>query len=80
MNGPRLERVLERLVDTPVRGFVYEAAGTAPEAALAEGSRLVTHASTLWRIPLAVVETQPADGAEWAREMARAAGGLLGLR
>ena len=30
VHGPRLERMLERLVDTPVRGFVYEAArGTA---------------------------------------------------
>ena len=29
LNGPRLERLLEELVDTPVRAFVYEAAGTA---------------------------------------------------
>ena len=26
IHGPRLERLMERLVDTPVRGFVYEAA------------------------------------------------------
>ena len=26
IHGPRLERLLESLVDTPVRGFVYEAA------------------------------------------------------
>ena len=28
IHGPRLERMLEKLVDTPVRGFVYEAAGS----------------------------------------------------
>ena len=27
VHGPRLERLMEKLVDTPVRGFVYEAAG-----------------------------------------------------
>ena len=27
IHGPRLERLMEKLVDTPVRGFVYEAAG-----------------------------------------------------
>ena len=30
LHGPRLERLLEEIVDTPVRGFVYEAAGTVP--------------------------------------------------
>ncbi|MGH2953495.1 MAG: hypothetical protein ACRDK9_05665, partial [Solirubrobacterales bacterium] len=30
LHGSRLERVLEEIVDTPVRGFVYEAAGAAP--------------------------------------------------
>src|SRR3954451_4836062 len=28
IHGSRLERTLERLVDTPVRGFVYEASGS----------------------------------------------------
>ena len=38
VHGPRLERLLERLVDTPVRGFLYEAAGTVePEVAGGRG-------------------------------------------
>ena len=41
LHGPRLETFLERLVDTPVRGFVYEAAGTVGEDTLADGERLV---------------------------------------
>jgi uncharacterized protein YbjT (DUF2867 family) len=30
LHGPRLRTLLERLVDTPVRGVVYEAAGSIP--------------------------------------------------
>jgi hypothetical protein len=37
LHGPRLERVLEKLVDTPVRGFVYEAAGSVPPEHLERG-------------------------------------------
>lgn len=43
IHGPRLERLLEHLVETPVRGVLYE--GT--EA----GSQLVREASQRWRIP-----------------------------
>ena len=28
IHGPRLESLLEKLVDSPVRGFAYEAAGS----------------------------------------------------
>src|SRR5919198_1424978 len=35
LHGPRLERLLEEVVDTPVRGVVYEAAGSVPRGALA---------------------------------------------
>jgi nucleoside-diphosphate-sugar epimerase len=79
VNGPRLERVLERLVDTPVRGFVYEGAGSAPGDVLAGGSAAVRDAGRRWRIPVAVVATPPNKHADWAREMAAAARGLLGL-
>ncbi len=37
IHGPRLERVLEEIVDTPVRGFVYEAGGTVDESILDRG-------------------------------------------
>ena len=48
IHGPRLERLLEHLVETPVRGVVYE--GT--EA----GAEVVRHAERTWRIPVRVVE------------------------
>ncbi len=47
IHGPRLERLMEHLVDTPVRGVVYE--GTAG------GGEIVDDASRTWRIPVAVV-------------------------
>jgi hypothetical protein len=37
IHGPRLERLIERLVDSPLRGFVYEAAGTVPGRFLQQG-------------------------------------------
>ena len=46
IHGPRLERLLEHLVETPVRGVVYE--GT--EA----GAEIVQNAERTWRIPIRV--------------------------
>ena len=50
IHGPRLERLLEHLVETPVRGVVYE--GT--EA----GAEIVRAAERTWRIPVEVLETE----------------------
>jgi nucleoside-diphosphate-sugar epimerase len=66
LNGPRLERLCEELVDTPVRGIVYEAAGSVAGEALAEGRRVVDEASRRWRIRVEVVEHDPGDHAGWA--------------
>ena len=76
IHGPRLERLLERLVDTPVRGFAYEAAGTVPAASLEVGSAVVERAAETWRIPVTFLEgNREADG--WAVETAAAVGELL---
>ena len=72
LHGARLERVLEHLVDTPVRGFVYEATGTAGQARLLEGERIVAEASGRWRIPARILREPAADPDRWA-EAARAA-------
>ena len=55
IHGPRLERLLEKLVDTPVRGVVYEAFGSVDAAVLAAGAELVRSAGGTWRIPFEVV-------------------------
>ena len=77
IHGPRLERLMERLVDTPVRGVVYEAAGSVAAPILEGGAEIVGTASRTWRIPVAVVEAERGDPADWSREMADLALGLL---
>lgn len=69
IHGPRLERLLEHLVDTPVRGFVYEAAGSVDAGLLAGGAELVRAAARTWRIPTAVVAADPGDPGSWLEEM-----------
>lgn len=55
IHGPRLERLLERLVETPVRRFVYEVEGTVDDAILTRGADLVRAAGERWRIPVALL-------------------------
>jgi uncharacterized protein YbjT (DUF2867 family) len=77
IHGPRLERFLEKLVDTPVRGFVYESAGTAPPELLREGEATVRAASERWRIPAATLDADPADAAAWVEAALAATLGLV---
>ncbi len=77
IHGPRLERLLEKLVDTPVRGVVYEAAGSVEAPLLEGGAELVRQAGRTWRIPVAVVEADPEDGERWLEEMTAAVTGLI---
>ncbi|HYJ21293.1 MAG TPA: hypothetical protein VEW07_04645 [Solirubrobacterales bacterium] len=77
IHGPRLERLLEKVVDTPVRGVVYEAVGSVEPGLLAAGAELVETASRTWRIPAEVVTREPNDPAEWSQEMMDMALGLL---
>src|SRR3954470_20964558 len=60
LHRTRLQTALERLVDTPVRGMVYEAAGTLPRSLLREGAREVRKAALTWQMPNAIVEQDPA--------------------
>jgi uncharacterized protein YbjT (DUF2867 family) len=73
----RLERLLEKLVDTPVRGVVYEAVGSVDPAVLAAGAELVRSAERTWRIPAAVVTEEQPDHRLWAEEMRKLALELL---
>ena len=73
VNGPRLERMLERLVDTPVRGFVLDLPAGSPEARGAVGT-----ASETWRIPSLVIEAPRSESETWVTAMVEAVNGLLG--
>ena len=76
IHGTRLERLLEKLVDTPVRGFVYEATGTVDPVLLERGAEAVNVASERWRIPVTVFEASPADLPTWVDAAVQAATNL----
>ena len=69
VHGVRLQTLAEYLVDTPVRGLVYEAAGTVEPALLERGAQIVRSASETWHIRGEVVYADPADHDEWLAAM-----------
>jgi hypothetical protein len=69
VNAERLQALMEHLVDTHVRGLVYEAAGRAGPALLEAGADIVGRASRTWHMPVAVVDADPGDHAAWLRAM-----------
>ncbi len=77
LHGDRLGTFMERLVDTPVRGFLYEAAGTVDAALLGQGAAIVREAAHTWRIPLELVDTDPTEPGEWLAAMRLAIARLL---
>jgi len=79
IHGPRLERVLEKLVDTPVRGFVYEAGGRVPRRYLEQGASLVLDAAERWRMPVELVDGDPGDWEGWTEAMLAATERLTGI-
>ena len=77
LHGGRLRMLCEKLVDTPVRGLLYEGAGTLPDAVLAGGAAVVRRAGETWSIPVEVLVTDPAACGEWTREAEAAVRRLL---
>jgi NAD(P)-dependent dehydrogenase (short-subunit alcohol dehydrogenase family) len=77
IHGPRLESLVARLVDTPVRGFVYEAGGSVPREHLERGAGLVESAGAQWRIPVAIIDADPADHESWLEAMLTATSEVL---
>jgi uncharacterized protein YbjT (DUF2867 family) len=57
IHGSRLERLLERLVETPVRRFAYEGFGSVDPEILAGGAALVAQAGRTWQIPVEVLRS-----------------------
>jgi hypothetical protein len=77
INGERLQALAERLVDTHVRGLVYEAAGPAGAALLGPGAEIVKTAAAIWHMPVEVVADDPADHRAWRAAMRAAVGRIL---
>lgn len=67
LHGSRLAMMLEKTIDTTVRGVVYEACGSADEDLLAAGAAELRQANQRNEIPIAVLDADPADRDAWAR-------------
>lgn len=65
LHGSRLEMLLARLIDTTVRGVVYEAHGTVSKEALAAGAERVKRACGHSRMPFELLETPREDCQAW---------------
>jgi hypothetical protein len=72
VHGARLQTLVEHLVDTPVRGLVYEGGGTVDRALLERGAQIVREASRTWHIRGEVVSADPAEHAAWLGAMKEA--------
>jgi hypothetical protein len=79
LHDGRLRMLWEKLVDTPVRGVVYEAAGSVDPAALVRGEAVARVAHETWRIPLEYLHADPADREGWVTAGRAAVDRLLGL-
>lgn len=77
IHGPRLERLMERLIETPVRGFVYEMKGTVDPILLEHGSEVLEAAGDTWRVGISCVFVDPGDPHDWAEIVAGATMGLV---
>jgi len=78
LHGPRLERLLSEIVDTPVRGFVYEVTGWTESEVLVRALGALQEAGETWRIPFEVVDADPKDLELWLEGMLGAAAELIG--
>ena len=78
LHDGRLRMLWEKLVDTPVRGVVHEAAGPLAPDVLARGRDVALAAHETWRIPLELLDTDPADHERWRRDAGAAVARLLG--
>ena len=77
LHDGRLRMLWEKLVDTPVRGVVHEAAGPLPREVLERGRSLALVAHETWLIPLELLEADPADHARWLPSARTAVARLL---
>jgi putative NADH-flavin reductase len=61
LHGPRLESMLEHIVDTHVRGLVYETGGVDRPAGTAAAERV----AATYNMPVEILSTDPASHDEW---------------
>jgi hypothetical protein len=78
LHSARLEFFLIQTIDTTVRGFLYEAAGTTvARDVLADGERIARAMGARNAIPVAVLTADLADVQAWLTDARASIGGLL---
>jgi uncharacterized protein YbjT (DUF2867 family) len=75
VHGPRLESMLELIVDTHARGFLYETGGVDREV----GVHAARCAAEVYEMPIVILDTDPGDVEGWVADAKGAALGLLGI-
>ncbi len=78
LHDGRLRMLCEKLVDTPVRGLLYEVPSHLEWAT--RGHEIVAHARTTWNIPVETLDTPPQASDEWLADARRAVDRLLAPR
>jgi len=79
LHGSRLAMMLERTIDTTVRGIVYEAEGTVDAGMLGVGRALVERIAGYNEIPLQILGANPLDRPAWVRAARAAVEALLAM-
>lgn len=77
LHGSRLEAFVRQLIDTSVRGLIYEAAGTAPADVLARGERKARALAEQNAIPMRAITVGPGDVDAWLGAARAAVGAVL---
>jgi hypothetical protein len=81
LHGSRLTQFLWSLIDTTVRGVVYEAGGSAlPRELLSRGERIVSETTRRNAIPAHILRADPREQREWGTEAREAVQSLLNPR
>jgi hypothetical protein len=78
LHGTRMEMLMTRILDTTVRGVVYERSGSVDLAVLDEGARRVREACERSLIPYVLLDADPGDYAGWVAAASGAVQQLLG--
>jgi uncharacterized protein YbjT (DUF2867 family) len=78
LHSTRLDMLLTRILDSPVRGIVYESRGTVPRAVLDGAAARVRAFCEDSRIPYALLEADGADHQAWLAAALAAVERVLG--
>jgi hypothetical protein len=78
LHGSRLRFMLGQLIDTTVRGLVYEARGSVTAAVLDSGAALAADLCRRNAIPLRLLDADASDATAWRPAAAVAVASLLG--